>query len=277
MEVGKEILINAFKAFITGYKDSIARTTDGAVDLIMKFLSVSDIKYFWDPENFDEKEKFDDILSSCRDNAGRTVLSMVADKVEHEGDGMGIRAVRKAMIPYFLNKKMAQTSKYAISLMSDLVNYMGSSERTKHRIDLLATCNPTGGLGKGLARDQVNEHKVKLVKNSVRGLHSQLSDSVLSKTVLGANVLNQLQEHDNESMLLSLSGGRTSYRYIGEDLRGKIRSEIEKVKPFDLSRGKTDYFEKPSGSVFSGLTMERVDKFLTRNKVNFKRNFPNKN
>ena len=180
------------------------------------------------------------------------------------------------MIPYFLNKKMAQTSKYAMSLLSDLVTYKGSSKRTKERIDLLATCNPTGGAGKGLARDQVNEHKVRMVKNSVRGLHSQLSDSVLSKTVLGANVLHQLQEHDNESMLLSLSGGRTSYRYIGEDARVKIRAEIEKVKPFVLSRKKRDYFEKPSGSVFSGLTMERVDRFLARNKRNFKRSYHHK-
>ena len=137
--VGKEILISAFKVFMTGYHGTITKTAEGATDLILMFLSVSDIKYFWDPNNFDEKEKFDDILSSCRDNAGRTVLSMVADKVEHEGDGLGIRAVRKAMIPYFLNKKLVQSSKYAMSLLSDLVNYMGASERTKKRIDLLAT------------------------------------------------------------------------------------------------------------------------------------------
>ena len=152
----------------------------------------------------------------------------------------------------------------------------GKSERTKTRIDLLATCNPTGGVEKGLVRDTVNEHKVRLVKNSIRGLHSQLSDSVLSKTVLGSNVLHQLYEHDNEAMLLSLTGGGSSYEYIGKDLKLKIRGEIEKVRPFDLSRKKRDHFEKTSGSVFSGLTVERVDRFLTRNKANFKRSYPHK-
>ena len=274
--VGKEILINAFKSFMASYKGTITKTTEGATDLILKFLSVSDIKYFYDPNNFDEKDKFDDILSSCRDNAGRTVLSMVSDKVEHEGDGLGIRAVRKAMIPYFLNKKVVQSSKYAMSLLSDLVNYMGASERTKKRIDLLATCNPTGGLGKCLARDQVNEHKVKMVKNSIRGLHSQLSDTILSKTVLGANVLCQLQEHDQESMLLPMSGGRSSYSYIGDDQRSKIRSEIEKINPFDQNREKREHYEKPTGSVFAGLSLDRVEKFLTRNKQNFTRSYPHK-
>ena len=144
-----------------------------------------DIKFFYDIDNHDEKVKFDDILSNCRDIAGRAVMSLIADKVEHEGDGLGIRGVCIAMIPYFLNKKLVQSSKYAISLLSNLIHFHGASDRTKRRIDLLSTCNPSGGLGKGMSMDQVNEHKVKSVKQSIRGLHSQLSDTLVLKTVLG--------------------------------------------------------------------------------------------
>ena len=278
LKVGEEILINGFKTFLSKNTESITKTTEGAISLILRFLRESDIKYFYDSDNFDEKLKFDDVLSACRDISGRTVLSLVADKVEHEGDGLGIRAVRKAIIPYFLNRKIAQTSKYAISLMTNMVCFMGASERTKQRIDLLATCNPSGGLGKGLARDQVNEHKVKLVKESVRGLHSQLTDNIVAKTVLGDNDLNQIKEHDEESILQQLSGGRTSYRYIGDDKRMKIREEIEKVQPFDLTREKQKYlhFADCLGSVYSGLTPERIEMFLAINKVNFNRNYPHK-
>ena len=243
---------------------------------MLDFLSCSDIKYYWDPHNYDEKNKFDDVLSSCRDNASRTLLSMVADTVEHEGDGLGIRAIRRVMIPYFLNKKLAQSSKYALALLSDLINYMGQSEKTKKRIDLLATCNPSGGRGKGLARDQVNEHKVKMVKRSVRGLHGQLSDALLSTTVLGANVMHQIQEHDDVSLLQMLPGGRSSAQYIGDDLRAKIRSEIENVGPFSVDREKRFYYETPTGSVFAGLNMERVQQFLSRNKINLLRTYPHK-
>ena len=243
----------------------------------MGFLEEYDIKYFYERDNYDQKNVFDDALSSCRDIGGRTVLSLIADKVEHEGDGLGIRAVRKVMMPYMLNKKLAQTSKYARALLFNMVYFMGESERTKARIDLLSTCNPSGVAGTGLARDQVNEHQVRNVKETVRGLHAQLTDNVLSKAILGGNVLSQIKAQDDESMLLAGRGGRSSHRYINDDQRLKIREEVEKVRPFDLKREKIDYYEKSSGSVFSGLTVDRLERFLKRNKVNFTRSFPHKN
>ena len=277
LEIGKEILVNAFKTYMGNTREPILKTPEGAQKLILKFLNKTDIKYFFNPHDYDERDPYDDVLSACKSNASRTVMSLVADKVEHEGDGLGIRAVRMSMIFYFLNKKLAQTSKYASSLLSNLVYFLGASDRSKARIDLLATCNPSGGVGKGLARDQINEHKVKLVKETIKGLHSHPTDIVVSKAVLGENVLHQVQEHDEESMLLQLSGGRTSYRYIGEDARKKIREELERVKPFDINRPKMEYFDKLPGSVFNGLTMDRVNRFLERNKRNFIRSYPHKN
>ena len=60
-------------------------------------------------------------------------------------------------------------------------------------------------------------------------------------------------------------------------MRIKIREEIRRVKPFDTDREKVEYFEKLPGSVFSGLTMERINIFLDRNKRNFMRSYPYKN
>ena len=248
-----------------------------AKSFILKFLEDSDIKFFYDLHNYDEKKFFDDVLSSCRDLAGRTVLSLVADLAEHEGDGLCIRAVRKVMILYMLNKKEAQTSKYARTLLFNMVQFMGASERTKVRIDMLATCNPAGGAAHGLARDQVNEHHVRNVKETVRGLHSQLSDTVLSKAILGGNVLSQIKSQDEESMLLLNTGGRVSHSYISDDQEKRIREEIERVKPFDEKRKKIEYDEKSAGSVFNGLNIKRVEWFLKRNKVNFNRCYPDKN
>ena len=178
---------------------------------------------------------------------------------------------------YMLNKKEAQTSKYAKSLLSNMVYYMGASEKTKVRIDMLATCNPSGGSGSGLARDQVNEHHVRSVKDTVKGLHSQLTDSVLAKAVLGGNVLSQIRTQDEESMLLRGTGGRSSHRYMDEDQRRKIREDMERIRPFDVKREKIDFYEKSAGSVFHGLTIERVERFLKRNKKNFCRGYPHKN
>ena len=277
LEVGKEILIDAFKTYMESATIPAGKNVEDAKNLILSFLQDSDIKYFYDQNNFDEKVYFDDALSSCGDIAGRTVLSLVADMVEHEGDGLGIRAVRKVMMLYMLNKKEAQTSKYARTLLFNLIYFMGASERTKARVDMLATCNPTGGAGTGLARDQVNEHHVRSVKETVRGLHSQLTDSVLSKAILGGNVLSQIKSQDEEAMLLTHTGGRTSHSYLSEDQKKKIREDIEGIRPFDEKRPKIEYYDKSTGSVFSGLTIARVEWFLQRNKVNFNRSYPHKN
>ena len=124
LEVGKEILISAFKTYTENRIMPVNKNIEEAQKLILRFLDDSDIKYFYDQDNFDEKSYFDDCLSYCRDFAGRTLLSLVADVVEHEGDGLGIRAVRKVMMMYMLNKKEVQSSKYARSLLTNMVYFL---------------------------------------------------------------------------------------------------------------------------------------------------------
>ena len=55
----------------------------------------------------------------------------------------------------------------------------------------------------------------------------------------------------------------------------KIRRKISRMKPFSYDREKVEYFEKPR-STFSGLSLEQIDRFLVRNKNNFRRNSPHK-
>ena len=55
----------------------------------------------------------------------------------------------------------------------------------------------------------------------------------------------------------------------------KIRKEISTVKPFEYNREKVDYNDKPR-SAFCGLTAEKIQRFLVRNRGNFSRNSPHK-
>ena len=203
-------------------------------------------------------------------------MSLVADSVVHESDGLGCRAVRTAMILYFLNKKLAQTSKYAASLLSNKIYFLGASEKTKARIDSLACCNPRGGDGNGLDRDIVNEHKVRECKEVFKGLHSQLTDSVVTKSVLGENVISMIRSQDNDSMLHHVASSSTQ-QYMTDDQKMRVRSELDRVQPFSQERTKIDYFDKIPGSPFSGLTQERILWFLKRNQTNFKKSYPHKN
>ena len=275
-EIGTELLIGAFKTFADKSGEPVEKTEKAAVKFILDFLEEVDIKYHYDPENIEEKDLYDDMMTSCKDNAARTVISLVLNSVEHEGDGLGLRALRTVMIPYFLNKKEnVQDSKYAARLLFNRVWFLQSSERTKARIDLLACCNPSGKQGHSIARDMENEHKVRSTKEVLRGQHSQLGDLTVEKAVLGSNILELIRSHDRQAMLLQEGGGRKSYRYLSEAVRLKVRAEVDRVKPFEYNREKVEYYDKPRG-VFSGLTLEKIDRFLTRNKGNFSRNTPHK-
>ena len=276
LEVGKEVIKNAFKTFLNSSTSTFPRNQEGAKQMILTFLAEADIKYYYTSKSYDEEAPFDDALSACRSYASRTVMSMIGDTVVHESDGLGCRAVRTAMILYFLNKKIQQTSKYAQSLLINKIYYLGASAKTKARIDALACCNPKGGDGNGLDRDIVNEHKVRSVKDVLKGLHSQLTDSVVTKSVLGDNVLSLIKSQDNDSMLFHPPKSSTQ-QFITEEQKLRIRNDLDRIQPFSQSRVKIDYFDKISGSPFAGLTKERILWFLKRNQVKFRKMYPHKN
>ena len=276
-EVGKELLIEGFKTFVDQRGDVASeKTEDAAVHLVLEFLDVMDIKYFYDPDNNEEKDIHDDIMSSCKDNAGRTVISLALHSVEHEGDGLGLRALRTVLIPYMLNRKAeVQDSKYAPRLLINKIMFLQASERTQTRIDTMACCNPSGKPGHSMARDQENEIKVKATKNIFRGMHSQLGDLSVEKAVLGSNILDIIENHDRQAMLLFEEGGKSSYRHLGTDQRAKVRAEISRVKPFVYNRDKVEYFDK-TRAAFSGLSLEDLERFIERNRKAFLRNSPHR-
>ena len=75
--------------------------------------------------------------------------------------------------------------------------------------------------------------------------------------------------------LLQEEGGKASYRYMNDAQKKQIRDEIVKVEPFSTNRERVEYFDKPRG-VFSGLTVEQIERFLTRNKDAYRRNSPHR-
>ena len=181
------------------------------------------------------------------------------------------------MIGYFLNRKQTrQDSKYAAALLFDLVLELSSSERTRSRMENTVCVNPNGKPGGGTHRDMVNDHVVRETKTAIRGMHSNLKDLNVDKTISSLSIVNQITNHDLKSMLSDRSRGHDTHDYIGEDRRAVMEEEIDKVNPFNKSRVKIDFFEKSRGSPFSGMNMEKIERFVTRNKKNFNRKFHEK-
>ena len=60
-------------------------------------------------------------------------------------------------------------------------------------VKVFLKCNPTGGAGNGLDRDIVNEHKDRKAKDVSKGLHSQLTDAIVTKAALGDNGISLIE------------------------------------------------------------------------------------
>ena len=110
----------------------------------------------------------------------------------------------------------------------------------------------------------------------LRGLHSQLTDLSVEKATVGSNILEIVESHDRQAMMLQEECGRSSHRYLSDDQKRKIRQEIIRMDPFIRKREKVEYWDKPRG-MFSGLTVQQIERFLVRNKTHYKRNSPHRN
>ena len=277
MAVGEQYLVNGFKTYIKDF-DITAMTKDfiGCKGLVLDFLKKTNIEYFFNVESSDKEDVFDDLMDYVKDVCGRTVLSLVFDKMEEEADSLGLHALRIVMIPYFLARKEKQDSKYAATLLTDLVMELSASPRTRERMNQLVCVNPNGKPGEAIARDKRCEHEVRRAKEEMRGLHGPLRDSLVEKRITGQNALHLILEHDRESLLLNKIS-QSSYDYVGPERRKTIAEQLDKVEPFSKSRSKVSFKEKSSGSVFSNMTLQKLERFVSLKKSNFNRNCTQKN
>ena len=228
-------------------------------------------QFFFDEKSTKKSEVFDDLLEHVKDVCERTVLSLVFDKMEEEADSLGLHALRIVMIPYFLGRKEKQDSKYASTLLTDLVMELSASPRTRERMDQLVCVNPSGRPGQAIARDKRCEHEVRRAKEEMRGMHGSLKDIQVEKRITGQNALHLILEHDRDSLLLN-NASQSSYDYVGPERRAIIAEELEKVQPFSKSRSKVSFKEQASQSVFSNVTLQKIERFVQLKKKNFNRN-----
>jgi hypothetical protein len=97
MAVEEQYLISGFINFLKDFDiSSMSKDFSGCKDLIFKFLKKSDIELFFIDKS---SKKPDDLLDYVKDVSGRALLSMVFDKMEEEGDSLGLHAFRIVMIP----------------------------------------------------------------------------------------------------------------------------------------------------------------------------------
>ena len=207
----------------------------------------------------------------------RLLLSLVFDACEEENDAEGLRALRRIMVPYFLAKSPGRmVSKYASFTLIDLVVELSASPRTRRRMDLYVTINPSGTVGGGLFRDKHEEHCVGAVKKCLKNTHGGIDDIKLEKEVGGLSVITELVQHNRRSVLRGKIGKNHSNDMIGQEVRDQLEESVTKYDPFNKQRNvQYSFYDKPVGGIFAGLTEERVIRFIENKKREYKLKYRN--
>ena len=202
----------------------------------------------------------------------RLLLSLVFDLCEAEGDAEGLRALRRVMVCYFLAKKPERLdSKYASFTMLDLVVELAASARTRKRMDLYVTINPSGTAGGGLFRDKYEEHCVRSVKGCLRSTHGGLDDLKLEKEIGGLSVITDVIQHNRRSVLRGKLGKEHAKDMVGQEVRDQLEENVAKFNPFNRDRmDRVEFLDKSRGGVFKGLTEENLERFIVAKKREFK-------
>ena len=106
MNLGTQFLINALENYLLENPTSVQKIdSEGSAEaFVLQFLEHSKIEFFFRVDRT-EDDKADDIKTYCRDVCSRLVLSLIIDRCEKQEDPLGMRAIRRIMIPYFLNRK----------------------------------------------------------------------------------------------------------------------------------------------------------------------------
>ena len=140
MEVSTQYLINAMTNFEKKHPEALKSVTDGASAeaFVLYFLEESEISFYFKKTEVEEDKKAgshgveedkkgdeprievkkaDDLITYARDMVSRLIISLIFDRFEKEEDPVGLRGIRRIMIPYFLNRKnKVQDSKVIITL-----------------------------------------------------------------------------------------------------------------------------------------------------------------
>ena len=247
--------------------------TETAVNIVLSMLEDFGIQLYYDPCRNAPKNsnKEDDLFCYCKDMVERFLLSLMFDVCEEESDAEGLRALRRVMVCYFLaHKPTRQDSKYASFTLLDLIVELAASERTRTRMDLYVTVNPSGTPGGGLFRDKFEEHCVRAVKECLRNTHGGLDDIKLEKEIGGLSVLTLIQQHSRDSVLRGKKGKEHSKDMVGDAAREQIEESIAKIDPFNRERDMQYTFnDKSKGGPFMDLSVTDLERFILRKKKEY--------
>ena len=279
-KVGELLLVDLFKEFIQKETnpdaiESSEKSFEMAKELIVAFMQKSRIQYHFKRNVIMPPPYYDDLEENSIDLINRMLMSKMMKKAVKVGDGVGIRAMKLALVPFFLARADKQNSKYALYLFREHVDHEGADSLTKERIDMYCTINVTGKPGSNRAHDTTMENLNLEGKQLLKTKNYDMDPLDLEKSVLASNTMNMMVSLDKEvNGFDGGTGGGHAGKKICEEAIEDISEEIDVVKPFNHVRDKVVYQQRmrtlwAGGQEGGRLCDDNLQRFLNRNSENY--------
>ena len=222
--------------------------------------------------NASTKEGEDDLFVYARDVFVRYLLVLCFDLVEKSQDADSWLALRMTLVTAFLgNNLRTQSSKYAASLLFDIVLELSASPRTRERMRRHMVVYKSGS--SPVFPDKFIEWCVKKVKIMYKGTHGRVDSLLLEKELGSLNLLSAVCDHDAESMMRQ-ENKSGSQDFLKDSARFVMEEQVMESDPFNRQRRTQFVFrDTPRGSPYNGLKESEVERYLARKKREFAKKY----
>ena len=146
--IGTEFFIEAVNtvlATMAEQGEKVERSKQGADEFFQRVIANTNIQTYYDTNARPFDDQHDDLFKYGSNLASRVLLSLCMRQAEREGDAESLLSIRIILITYFYNA-CGNRSKYAPTLMRNVVDYLSASSATRRRMDIMVTSNLTGWL-----------------------------------------------------------------------------------------------------------------------------------
>ena len=188
-------------------------------DFMLQFLIKHEM-YLWYSSN-DSPQYMDDLHKYASDISSSTLLLLIFIHAIKYGDTTCIRACHKVFSVFFFSSD-GNASKYAPSIMYQLLDYDAASSKERNLIDMFSSINCYGTEGSGVSADLVCEWGVKEIKKTEIKLASNIEVTLLERATKSSNVISSVKDNFLDSILssnLKSSAGHSSRIIKEEDLQ----------------------------------------------------------
>ena len=189
-------------------------------------------------------------------------LLITFDDAIAEGDIQRTNILLKLIIPYFYSH--SPLSKYLV----ECIDYILKTEvmLSQHK-SLLVRCasfvNMRGGAGKNVASDMEKEHQVKYLKDLIRGLGANKTESSIKLVCSAGPIVNEVVHNFDQ-----MSGHKTfksTHKTSSADKDLEVLCDhIHKLRPFHVEPGRQfKYLKKMESSVLNCIDIGKYTKNIT--------------